>query len=73
MTIPKGYKLPQLSTTNKVYKFNKSLFGIKQTNKQQYFKLSDFTIPLGDTHSNVDCFLFIKSCDNQCIATSVCR
>lgn len=63
MTISKGYKLPYSSSTTKVYKLKKSLYGITQANKQWYSILFDFLISLGYNDSNVDYSLFTKSFD----------
>jgi hypothetical protein len=66
MTIPPGYKLAHsASSSTKVCKLNKSIYGLKQASRQWYSKLSDSLISLGYSHSNVDYSLFTKTCNNK--------
>lgn len=71
MPIPKGYDLPHSSPHTKVYKLNKSLYGLKQARRRCYSKLSDSLISLDYYYSNPDYSLFTKSCDNQFTALFV--
>ncbi|KAK2387518.1 cysteine-rich RECEPTOR kinase [Trifolium repens] len=66
MTIPPGYKLAHsASSSTKVCKLNKSIYGLKQASRQWYSKLSDSLISLGYSHSNADYSLFTKTCNNK--------
>lgn len=68
MSIPKGYNHPLTSlssTSTKVCKLNKSLYGLKQASRQWYPKLLDSLLSPSYRHSNVGCSLFIKSHDNN--------
>lgn len=54
---------PRLSGTfssSKICKSQKSLYGLKQSNRQWYFKLSAFLISLGYHQSHADYSLYVK-------------
>lgn len=61
MILPKGVTIntPSSSTT-KVCKFQKSIYGLKQTSRQWYSKLSESLISICYKHSLIDYSLSIK-------------
>lgn len=59
MTIPQGYT--NSFPPNSVCKFNKSLYGFKQANRQWFAKLTNFLLQLGFKQSYVDTSLFTHS------------
>ena len=56
MQVPQGYS--QTLPPNTVCKLQKSLYGLKQANRQWFEKLTTFLISLGFKQSNVDTSLF---------------
>ena len=61
MSIPPGYKLSLgSSSSTKVCKLLKSIYGLKQASRQWYSKLSNSLISLGYSHSIADYSLFTK-------------
>ncbi|GJR09037.1 retrovirus-related pol polyprotein from transposon TNT 1-94 [Tanacetum coccineum] len=56
MTIPQGYN--QNLPPNTVFKLTKSLYGLKQENRQWFEKLTSFLLQLGFKQSYVDTSLF---------------
>lgn len=69
MTIPQGYSdsLPP----NSMCKLNKSLYGLKQANRQWYIKLSDFLSSLHFKQSYADTSLFTLNQDGHTVVLLV--
>ncbi|GJZ84721.1 retrovirus-related pol polyprotein from transposon TNT 1-94 [Tanacetum coccineum] len=65
MTIPQGYT--QSTSPNTVCKLKKSLYGLKEANRQWFTKLTTFLTSLGFTQSYADTSLFIISKQNTFI------
>jgi hypothetical protein len=57
MSLPPGYD----TSSSKVCKLNKSLYGLKQASRQWYFKLSSALLSLGYKTSQADPSLYVKS------------
>ena len=64
MDVPPGF-LPLASSTNKVFKLHKSLYGLKQASRQWFSKLSTALISLGYSYSSADHSFFTKSHDSS--------
>ncbi|GKE05515.1 retrovirus-related pol polyprotein from transposon TNT 1-94, partial [Tanacetum coccineum] len=67
MTIPKGYN--QILPPNTICKLTKSLYGLKQANRQWFEKLTTFLLQLGFRQSYVDTLLFTIS--HKCFLTTL--
>ncbi|GJT22210.1 7-deoxyloganetin glucosyltransferase-like protein [Tanacetum coccineum] len=63
MTVPQGY--PHNLPPNSVCKLTKSLYGLKQANKQWFEKLTTFLLSLGFKQSYVDTSLFTINHQNS--------
>lgn len=61
MQPPPGLSTPE---PNQVCKLLKSLYGLKQSSRQWFARLSSFLNSHGFSQSNSDCSLFIKSSKN---------
>ncbi|GKD98566.1 retrovirus-related pol polyprotein from transposon TNT 1-94 [Tanacetum coccineum] len=59
MTIPQGY--PHTVPPNIVCRLKKSLYGLKQTNRQWFNKLTTFLLSLGFLQSYADTSLFTST------------
>lgn len=58
MSLPPGYPTSGLNHKHSVCKLQKSLYGLKQANRQWFLKLSEFLSHLGFKHSYADTSLF---------------
>ncbi|GJY12933.1 uncharacterized mitochondrial protein-like protein [Tanacetum coccineum] len=67
MTLPQGYK-PPTSIPNPVCKLQKSLYGLKQANRQWFTKLTTFLTELGFTQSYADTSLLTYKKDADFLA-----
>lgn len=66
MTIPPGMHLIDSNIIcNKVFKLNKSLYGLKQSSRQWYSKLSDSLMTICYKQSSADSFLFTQICKTK--------
>ncbi|GJU72729.1 retrovirus-related pol polyprotein from transposon TNT 1-94 [Tanacetum coccineum] len=63
MTLPQGYLAPH--SKNNVYKLQKSLYGLKQANRQWFIKLTTFLLHLGFQQSYADTSLFTLKQDHN--------
>ncbi|XP_060969836.1 uncharacterized mitochondrial protein AtMg00810-like [Cannabis sativa] len=73
MTLPKGLTLDSSLTTetNLVCKLHKSIYGLKQSSRQWYKKLSDALLEEGFKQSQVDYTLFARGSNETFIALLV--
>lgn len=67
MSIPQGYYSSTI-LPGQVYTLNKSLYGLKQANRQWFAKLTDFLLTQGFTQSYADTSLFTKHQDSDFLA-----
>ncbi|GJX33299.1 retrovirus-related pol polyprotein from transposon RE1, partial [Tanacetum coccineum] len=67
MTLPQGYK-PPTSIPNPVCKLQKSLYGLKQANRQWFTKLTTFLTELGFKQSYTDTSLLTYKKDTDFLA-----
>jgi len=68
MQIPPGM---YIKSVNQVCQLNKSLYRLKQANRQRYDKFSTFLLSQGYTRSNVDHSLFLKNTNDSSIVVLV--
>ncbi|XP_062119137.1 uncharacterized mitochondrial protein AtMg00810-like [Humulus lupulus] len=73
MTIPKGLTLPNsfIADSNLVCKLQKSIYGLKQSSRQWYRKLSEALLKEGFQQSKADNTLFTRGADDSYIALLV--
>lgn len=69
MTIPQGY--PKPTSPNSVCRLKKSLYGLKQANRQWFNKLTTFLLTYGFTQSYADTSLFTLTKDGSFTALLV--
>ncbi|GKD38540.1 retrovirus-related pol polyprotein from transposon TNT 1-94 [Tanacetum coccineum] len=70
MTLPQGYT-HTFTITNHVYKLQKSIYGLKQANRQCFTKLTEFLLQNGFTQSYADTSFLIYKKDNDLLALVV--
>ncbi len=69
MAVPEGLKTN--ATSNKVCKLLKSLYGLKQSPRQWYFKMHKFLIKIGFTSSSNDPCLYIRHLSSGIVLTAL--
>jgi hypothetical protein len=73
MKIPEGFKMPEACSSREHYsiKLNKSLYGLKQSGRMWYNRLSEFLLKHGYRNDTICPCIFMKRSENEFVIIAV--